>query len=672
MKNSLLFFLFTLISISLLSQEICDNGIDDDADGLVDLKDTTDCFCFLAQSDSSISSLIPNPSFEQRTCCPTAASQLNCANNWVQASGATSDYFNTCGLQAIGTFPPPPLPLPDGSGYVGFFNNFGSLNLPYKEYVGTCLTDTIKAGVNYQIEFFLANSFGNLTSELAIYGTTDCANLPFGTLLPTASAFCPTTVAPLDWTLLAMDTSTCSATSWVRVTLNFTATQNYTAIVLGGSCTNNIGSNYYYIDNLILNESSFFTPNIKIVDSGHYCQGNLILKVDYDSIPLSFQWYKDSIALVGSNDSTYSVPNGGTGSYQVQLQYDSGCVITDVYLLDTTIITFDIDSNGSCPIGSATGEITLSNVQNGTLPYKFSLDMAPFITDTFFNNLFPSIYTITVIDSNLCEATKNITVEAFPMPTASFEADSVCLGEPIVFTDNSIITKGTIVKWAWNTPGSPTTQSTTYTYGTDGVYSITHVVVSDSGCIDDTTIGVLVNPLPDADFNYSPKELYTFNPDVCFSNFSTGAIDYVWDFDFSGTTGTSTLNSPCTVNFPADQERTYRVKLVAISDKGCLDSSYLNVIILNEFIFYVPNSFTPNDDNINDELKIVTAGIETYEILIFNKWGEIIFSTNDPAISWDGKHEGVTVPFGSYIYKVNLKGENRQVKELIGHVNVLR
>ena len=240
--------LFAFVAFPYLSQEICDNGIDDDLDGLIDLQDTTDCFCKLSIPDSSISTLIPNPSFEQRTCCPSMSSQMNCVDNWIQATGATADYFNSCGLLAVGTFPPPPLPLPNGTGYVGFFDNFGTLNLPYKEYIGTCLNDTTKRGVNYQLDYFISNSLGNLTTEIAIYGTTDCANLPFGSLLNTSSSFCPTTVTPLDWTLLAIDTVTCSSTSWVGGSLNFTATQNYSAIVIGGSCRNNPNTNYYFLD----------------------------------------------------------------------------------------------------------------------------------------------------------------------------------------------------------------------------------------------------------------------------------------------------------------------------------------------------------------------------------------------------------------------------------------
>jgi gliding motility-associated-like protein len=664
--------LFVLISYLSFAQEICNNGIDDDADGLIDLKDTADCFCSDAKLDSNVFSLIPNPSFEQRSCCPSALSQLACADSWIQASNGTSDFFDTCGVQRIAQqgFSLPPTPLPNGSGYVGFYNNGNGTSFT-KEYVGACLLDTLRVGINYQLEFYLANSTGRLTTPIGIFGTTSCNNLPF-VALPSANS-CPTIAAAPNWTLLASATVTCSTTSWVKVTLNFTPTQNYTAIVLGGTCGNLPGFNYYFADNFVLNKTSKFkVSKLEITDSGHYCRGNLVLKPKLDSIPLSFQWYKDSIAILGATDSTYGVPNGGLGNYQVRLFYDSVCITSEVYNVDTTIITFDIDSIGTCPIGPATGEVIVSNIQSGTSPYEFKINSSSFQANSSFNQLSPGNYSIIVRDSNMCEASSSVTVEAFPMPTASFSADTVCLGEPTNFIDNSTLGKGTITQWGWNTPNASITQNTSYTYGADGIYSVTHTVVSDSGCIDDTTIDVIVNPLPIADFLYNPIELYTFNSDVCFSNISLGAVSYSWDFDFMGTDGTSTQQNPCTVRFPNNQERTFRVKLVAISDKGCKDSTLLNIRMLDDFILYIPNSFTPNNDDKNDKLIIYAAGIETYKILIFNRWGELIFTSTDPSETWNGMHNGQPAPVDSYVYKVNVKGKNRQVKEIVGHVNVLR
>ncbi|KAA3631883.1 MAG: hypothetical protein DWQ02_15640, partial [Bacteroidetes bacterium] len=85
-------FLLLLTHQWLHGQEICDNAIDDDGDGLVDLNDD-DCLCDALWP----SSLIPNPSFEERSCCPTENAQLYCANNWIQASSPTTDYVHTCG-----------------------------------------------------------------------------------------------------------------------------------------------------------------------------------------------------------------------------------------------------------------------------------------------------------------------------------------------------------------------------------------------------------------------------------------------------------------------------------------------------------------------------------------------------------------------------------------------
>lgn len=144
--KKLIFILFITLTNLAFTQEICDNGIDDDNDGLVDLKDTTDCTCVLTISSNdtgTVASLIPNPSFENRSCCPTTLGQLNCADTWQQASSATSDYFNTCGRTSL--FTAPPNPLPNGNGYVGFYNGSGAGGGNYKEYIGACLLDTMFA-----------------------------------------------------------------------------------------------------------------------------------------------------------------------------------------------------------------------------------------------------------------------------------------------------------------------------------------------------------------------------------------------------------------------------------------------------------------------------------------------------------------------------------------------
>ena len=96
-RNLCMALLCLLLSISFLSaQEICNNAIDDDNDGLVDLNDD-DCEC----ATFIPTSLIPNPSFEEMSCCPDNEAQLNCANEWIQASLATTDYIHECGILGL-------------------------------------------------------------------------------------------------------------------------------------------------------------------------------------------------------------------------------------------------------------------------------------------------------------------------------------------------------------------------------------------------------------------------------------------------------------------------------------------------------------------------------------------------------------------------------------------
>jgi len=136
-----------MISITLGAQEICNNAIDDDGDGLIDLNDEEDCIC----PSSVPSGLIPNPSFEDMLCCPTQKEQLDCAVSWIQASAATSDYLHLCGITVhpnVGKSAP--MPIPDGEGYIGFRDGYSG-QPGYKEYVGACLNETMEVGIIFDL-----------------------------------------------------------------------------------------------------------------------------------------------------------------------------------------------------------------------------------------------------------------------------------------------------------------------------------------------------------------------------------------------------------------------------------------------------------------------------------------------------------------------------------------
>jgi hypothetical protein len=301
-----IFIIFLLSYFTSFGIEICDNSIDDDGDGLVDLNDTTDCTCLKIQT--IVPSLIPNPSFESRTCCPTSFSQLNCSNNWIQASSATTDYQNTCGFVFPAAISTGLLPFPDGEGIVG-----GYILQDYKEYLGACLLSPMQKDTSYTIRMSVASStnkrndtecgtgftnFGDFF--MTLYGSNNCSDLPFS----------GQTCVPSNWMVLGKTKYT-PINRWGTIEINFTPTVNINTVIIGSSCElpasyPSLGATclpYFYYDNLLLNQSSLFSD---ITKEGRFCDNNLVLK-GTSALNSTYQWYLDGKALIGQKNTSLNV-----------------------------------------------------------------------------------------------------------------------------------------------------------------------------------------------------------------------------------------------------------------------------------------------------------------------------------------------------------------------------
>lgn len=308
----------------LLPPENCENARDDDNDGLIDLNDP-DCACTLIEPISRI----PNPSFEERNCCPTGITQLHCADTWIQASAPTTDYLNTCGWMGWDDLPPP-LPFPDGAGAVGFRdgrNIMGEAEPWWKEYVGACLLAPLLAGIPYRIEFHLGftNSSNSPPISVTFFGTTDCKNLPFGN--NDEHFGCPTNGE--GWSQLGQ-VSVSGSRNWVKTKIDITPKEDIYAIAIGPACPDRPASvhYYYFIDNLILDEQSVF--NYQITTNGESpCSNNFALQIP-SADSLSYQWYKEGIALLGETEAQLRV-NTGEGRYQVRISGADGCRVTNTF-----------------------------------------------------------------------------------------------------------------------------------------------------------------------------------------------------------------------------------------------------------------------------------------------------------------------------------------------------
>jgi uncharacterized protein (TIGR03382 family) len=301
------------------AQEACESGVDDDGDGLVDLNDP-DCAC--APSIVQPVSLIPNPSFENQSGCPSNFGQLNFADNWAQATFATSDYLHTCGFLGAGSITVPQ-PFPDGNGAAGAI----LVDAGTTEYLGNCLTSPFVAGTTYRLEFQAGAALpgsqpfgGNTSGDLVLLGLATCPSFPITGQDNKEDDFDVIATANVSLT---------GGGPYQTVTMEFTATQNYQAILLGPGLNMSVAAgntgNYVVFDNLTLADTSAFS-GVSVL-SGDACTSDLLLEADIPSVggPYTVQWFLDGVAQPGATSATFAVPPGFEGDVIARLDDGASC-----------------------------------------------------------------------------------------------------------------------------------------------------------------------------------------------------------------------------------------------------------------------------------------------------------------------------------------------------------
>lgn len=288
-------------------------------------------------------------------------------------------------------------------------------------------------------------------------------------------------------------------------------------------------------------------------------------------------------------------------------------------------------------------------------------------------------YTVTINDN--CESTPlvlttNVILAPLPVPQITVDLDNKC--EPAVFILMNMTDPNMTEYLYWGISDGQVfvnQESITTEEMWSGQYNVQLVVTSPFGCIDSTTFinYLTVHPKPVADFNYSPSPVLMFNTEVQLTNYSTNGDSYEW-FIESGTPAYSQLKHVQTM-FPDGVPGEYDVMLITTSEFGCIDTSEQIIIVLPEVILYAPNSFTPDDDEHNQDWGIHIEGIDIYNfnLLIYNRWGEIIWESKDPFATWDGTFNGQIVPQGTYIWTIDAKDAINDNKfQYNGYINVIR
>ncbi len=233
---------------------------------------------------------------------------------------------------------------------------------------------------------------------------------------------------------------------------------------------------------------------------------------------------------------------------------------------------------------------------------------------------------------------------------------------------------GVIYTWYANGQEIGNGSNFSTTFDNAGCYDIT-LVTDDGNCILSSSITdlVCVEETPNASFSASPSTIEMWDETVYFSNQSQGADTYNWTFgNFTSSTETNPI-----VAFE-DIEGNQTIILVASTINGCTDTAILVIPYEQTPIYYVPNSFTPDNDEHNHTWKpIFTAGFDPfdYSVLIYNRWGELIWESYNHTIGWDGSYgpENLLCQDGVYTYKIGFKSTYNDKKyQITGHINLIR
>jgi gliding motility-associated-like protein len=218
-----------------------------------------------------------------------------------------------------------------------------------------------------------------------------------------------------------------------------------------------------------------------------------------------------------------------------------------------------------------------------------------------------------------------------------------------------------------------TNSSVNYTFSNPGCYDI-ELQVDISGCSATSVVSdyICVEADPVASFSFSPGEFTAPSEVVSFNNGSQGGSQYFWDFG-DGNTSTS-MESPHTFN---NTSNGYFVTLTVSSPSGCMDSITQFIGYQEPLIYYVPNTFTPDQDQFNPTWKpIFTSGFEPYDyhVLIFDRWGELIWESFNPYTGWDGTYgKSFQAQTGIYTWEIVFGTKVGDEKiQVSGTVNLLR
>ncbi len=435
----------------------------------------------------------------------------------------------------------------------------------------------------------------------------------------------------------------------------------------------NFGCTESYLDSVtvIENPSASFSPQ------STFCNGlNVSLDNNNTNNSSSFWEFGDQ------TNSTNPTPNhtfADSGSYNIMLVANQQNVC-----FDTTYQTYNVypqlnvsfpNQNDQCLINNSFSLNAIGNFNNSAIfNWNFNGQGNPSnnsTSQTTINYDSHGTYQVTLRVQNYgCDSIYSDYLTVHLEPTANFSVPNTgCQPFRTSFVNES--TPSTPLSFYWNFGNGSTSnlENPTNIYYEPGLFDVSLIATSHTGCLSSDTLlienQILVNPKPELEYIVNPLETYFINHQIIAEDLSSAPIH---EFDFGdGNTYTDSI-----VSHTYDEPGRYIFDYLVINEFNCSNSEEQKIWIKPDFLFFPPNAFTPNGDGLNDNFLIKVDGIKEFNLKLFNRWGEIIFSSNNWTNGWNGKYKSKDAPVGVYSWKVKLMTIDHNNYEQVGKVNLIR
>lgn len=438
------------------------------------------------------------------------------------------------------------------------------------------------------------------------------------------------------------------------------------------------------------------TYTISVTD-GNGCAANATLAVTQPP-PLVITASGGTTICLGQNTTVSAAASGGTPGYTynwsgvgtggtqtvspaastiyaVTATDGNGCVSNTATLaiVVTSLTAANLTVSGATAICAGNSATIASSVSGQTGPVSIAWSdglgsgNGPFtVTPAATTN-----YIVTVTDACGNAVTGSVPVTVHPLPVIDVQPQSAeaCSEVVMSFQDHSPGNSGASYQWDFGDGATASAASPSHSYSSSGIYNVNVLVISPYGCSNTavTANTVVVHPGSHARFTSEGMDGTTISPVYKFNNISQNAASYSWDFG----DGAASADRDPQHTYAAEGE--YRVVLYTASNAGCRDSVSDLVVVKPEFTLYIPNAFTPDDNGTNDTFAPKGDKISEFSMMIFDRWGELIFQSNDIHTGWDGKAKNGSriSENGVYVYKITVRDFEQRYHDYTGHVTLL-